>query len=52
MTVYTHEEFMEKIGKKKLQAKGYTVKDNLIDYSVPKKKPKKDPKPDPKKGKK
>ena len=41
MVVYTHDEFMKKIGKKNLEKKGFTVKNNLIDYSVPRKKVKK-----------
>lgn len=32
MTVYSHEEFMEKIGKKALEKKGFTVENNLIVY--------------------
>ncbi len=36
--IYTHEEFMKAKGKKALEDKGYTVKNNKIDYSVPRKK--------------
>lgn len=32
MVTYTHEEFMEAKGRKLLEEKGYTVKDNLIVY--------------------